>query len=67
MAGRVSDSCRRFTSSSLSVKFFDGKENLSGNGRADDESDVSIVSNRIAKDAVLSEIGKIAKILPIKL
>lgn len=58
---------RHAASSSFVVSFHEGEESLTGKGRADDGSDESTVSTRIAECAVLNGIGKMTKIAPISL
>lgn len=67
VAGRLKPPARSFCSSSFAVKISDGTESVTASGRADDGSDESIVSPKVAENAVLNGIGKFKKIPPISL
>lgn len=55
------------TTPSFTVTIQDGREMMEATARADDGSDESIVSAKLAEKAVLNGIGKISKIDPIKI
>lgn len=51
----------------LNVTFCDGSESMTESGRADEGSDETIISARIAESATFNGIGKMAKITPVTL
>lgn len=55
------------TSSSFTVLIDDCGETMTAKGHADDGSDESIVSSRVAERAVLNGIGKLTRIAPVTL
>lgn len=65
VTGRMTEKLSR--TGSVQVELQDGSETVNARGRADDGSDESIVSSRIAEQAVLNGVGKMAKITPITL
>lgn len=52
---------------SFTITAMDGKESISGKGRADDGSDETIASSKFATNCVLNGVGKFSKIQPIKI